>query len=78
MKISKYSIISFPITYIILSYTMFAIKYTSLAGTPPQAAFIDYFINTFTHLWHIKFIIALVIAIIVNIIIRRHLSWQNY
>ena len=71
MKISKYSIISFPITYIILCYTMFAIKYTSLVGTPAQEAFIDYFINTVTHLWHIKLIIALVIAIIVNIIIKR-------
>ena len=70
MKINKYSIISFPITYIILCYTMVAIKYTSLAGTSPQAAFIDYFINTVTHLWHIKLIIALVIAIIVNIIIK--------
>lgn len=72
LKISKYSIISFPITYIILCYTtMFAIKYTSPVDTSQQEAFIDYFINSITHLWHVKLIIALVIAIIVNIIVKR-------
>ena len=71
LKISKYSIISFPTVYIMLGYTLFAIKYTSHVDTPLQAAFIDKFISSITHLWHIKLVIALVIAIIITLIDKR-------
>jgi putative effector of murein hydrolase LrgA (UPF0299 family) len=72
LKISKYSIISFFIVYIILGYTtFFAIKYISPVDTPPQEAFIDKFVNTITHLSIGKIIIALVVAVVVNIIVNR-------
>jgi hypothetical protein len=72
LKISKYSIISFPIVYIILGYNdLFAIKYTSPVDTPPQEAFIDKFVNTTTHLGIEKIVIALVVAVVVNIIVNR-------
>jgi hypothetical protein len=76
LKISKYSIISFLIVYIVLGYTLLAIKYTSPVGTLLQEAAIDKFINSITHLWHIRLVIALLVAVMVNLIVCRKIKYN--
>jgi hypothetical protein len=69
VKISKFTVISLPVVYIVLGYAVFPIKYTSPVGTAPGMVFMDRFLNLATHLWGIKIIISLFIALIVNLII---------
>lgn len=74
MKVNKYAIIAVPIVYIILGYTLFTIKYTSIVDTPVEEVFINKFISSVTHLWHIKLLISLIIAIMINTIISKRKS----
>jgi hypothetical protein len=76
LKISMYSIISFLIVYIVLGYTLFAIKYTSPVDIPLQDVAIDKFINSITHLWHIRLVIALLVAAVVNLIVCRKIMYN--